>query len=103
MLQIRQGIFETNSSSVHALTFFTKDQYDGLVNGDLYYDRWTGKILTEDEALAEGMNEKEFHRMINAGNISEYASEYLGGEGYFGTETTPDGHQVYYMTYFGRD
>ena len=103
MLQIRQGIFETNSSSVHALTFFTKDQYDGLVNGDLYYDRWTGKVLTEDEALAEGMNEEDFYRMVNAGNLSDYASEYLGGEGYFGTQTTPDGHQVYYMTYSGRD
>lgn len=28
MKQIRVGVFETNSSSTHSLTVFTKDEYD---------------------------------------------------------------------------
>ena len=101
MIQIRQGIFETNSSSVHALTFLTKDQYDGLRSGDLYYDRWSGEFV--GQFVVDETDEDERDRYVNASNISEYASEYLNGEGFIESRYLPDGHPVYYLCYYGRD
>lgn len=34
---VRQGVFETNSSSVHSLTMATKDDYEKFENGELFY------------------------------------------------------------------
>lgn len=34
---IRQGVFETNSSSVHSLTMAMKDDYEKFENGELFY------------------------------------------------------------------
>lgn len=34
---VRQGVFETNSSSVHSLTMAMKDDYEKFENGELFY------------------------------------------------------------------
>ena len=36
MLQIRKGVFETNSSSTHSLTICSKEQYDKLCKEELF-------------------------------------------------------------------
>lgn len=36
MIQIRQNIFETNSSSTHSLTICRKDEFDKWNNGEVY-------------------------------------------------------------------
>lgn len=36
-MTIRQGVFETNSSSVHSLTMATKNDYEKFENGELFY------------------------------------------------------------------
>ena len=36
-MTVRQGVFETNSSSVHSLTMATKDDYEKFENGELFY------------------------------------------------------------------
>lgn len=35
ILQIRQNVFETNSSSTHTLTICTQDEYEAFQNGEL--------------------------------------------------------------------
>lgn len=42
MIQVRTGLFETNSSSVHSLILCDANDYDDWINGDkllnVYYD-----------------------------------------------------------------
>lgn len=35
MIQIRKGVFETNSSSTHSLTVCTKEEWDQFVKGEV--------------------------------------------------------------------
>lgn len=100
MIKVRNGIFETNSSSTHTLTFLTEDQYRGLHSGKLFYDRYSGKFVTSK--FVETVDECERDRYVNASNIMQYASEFLGGEGFIWTSKLPDGHPVYYLCYYGR-
>ena len=38
MINIRHGLFETNSSSVHSMTLLTQDEYKKWESGDYYLD-----------------------------------------------------------------
>lgn len=61
MIQIRQGVFETNSSSTHSITITSESDFDKWKNGDVYLnDGWWGSnddpnkdkmFLTRDEAI----------------------------------------------------
>ena len=55
MLQIRQGVFETNSSSTHAISVCSKADWDMLQQNKAMIDH-NLHILPNDEAIAE--NEK---------------------------------------------
>lgn len=58
MLQIRHGVFETNSSSTHSITIVPKDEFEKWVDGEVYFndDSWEVKNrnrwLTKEEAIA---------------------------------------------------
>ena len=53
MLQIRQGVFETNSSSTHALAICTQEEWDKLQSGEYVVDEWdiTKMFNANDEAV----------------------------------------------------
>lgn len=60
MRQIRRGIFESNSSSVHTLTICMKEDYNKWIKGEVYLNNFCGfsnspykdkKFVTRDEAL----------------------------------------------------
>ena len=61
MIQIRQGVFETNSSSTHSITIASESDFDKWKNGDVYLnDGWWSSsdgsnkdktFLTKDEAI----------------------------------------------------
>lgn len=60
MRQIRRGIFESNSSSVHTLTICMKEDYNKWIKGEVYLNTFCGfsnspykdkKFVTRDEAL----------------------------------------------------
>lgn len=44
-IQIRRGVFETNSSSVHSITMCSKEDYERWENGELLLKRWGGKLV----------------------------------------------------------
>ena len=48
-LQIRRGVFETNSSSVHSLTMCMKSEFDKWVSGDLFLYTGYGFSYPEDK------------------------------------------------------
>ena len=74
MIQIRQGVFETNSSSTHSITIASESDFDKWKNGDVYLNEgwWSGSnnpnedktFLTKDEAI----------------NLLEYYGYYKGNE-----------------------
>lgn len=79
IFQVRQGVFETNSSSTHTLTICSKEDYEDWKHGDKFWlDNDWGKLQTnksfvtpeELAKLTEKYNEKEQKR-IDAGD--EYA------------------------------
>ena len=56
-VQIRQGVFETNSSSTHAIAICSKEEYEGLQIGthwitSIYY---TDCILPKEKAIQENI------------------------------------------------
>ena len=51
--QIRRGVFETNSSSVHSITMCSDDEYKEWENGDAYMQRYGSKIQTREEIIKE--------------------------------------------------
>lgn len=60
-VQIRNSIFETNSSSTHALVMLNQEDYDKYVNGEIIISR-DGNFITKEEydkLLAEGKKKLE--------------------------------------------
>lgn len=60
-IQIRAGVFETNSSSVHTITICSKDTYDKWSRGEVFYCDCTGEWVTKEE-LPEKIKEWEKDR-----------------------------------------
>ena len=60
--QIRRGVYETNSSSVHSLTMCTSSDYDKWKNGELVWSRWDDELIPITDEIKRSMDndEKEF-------------------------------------------
>lgn len=54
MKKIRQGVFETNSSSTHSLVIVAEEDYDAwrTGNGDILLDRYNGVMISRADAIA---------------------------------------------------
>lgn len=50
-IQIRSGVFETNSSSVHTITMCKSDDFEDWVNNKKLYHEGINKFLPIDEAI----------------------------------------------------
>lgn len=48
-IQIRRGVWETNSSSTHSLTIVSKDMYDKLNRGEGLVDRYSGEPVVDEK------------------------------------------------------
>ena len=76
IFQVRQGVFETNSSSTHTLTICSKDDFDKWKHGEVFWldNDWhrldkNKNFVTPEELkeLAEKYNEEQQER-IDAGD-----------------------------------
>ena len=53
MIQIRQGVFETNSSSTHALAICTQEEWDKIQSGEYLVNAWgINDIISKDDPKA---------------------------------------------------
>ena len=52
MIQIRRGVFETNSSSTHSITICTRDEYDKWKKGEFILDDYRDKLVTIDDMFS---------------------------------------------------
>lgn len=55
-ISIRQGVFETNSSSVHSCSVCTSDEYKKWKKGEIWYNEGDDKYLPVNEAIEFNLN-----------------------------------------------
>lgn len=63
-LQIRQGLFETNSSSTHTITIVDAEDFENWKKGEVWYNESDDKFLPVDESIEENIKtiENDFLR-----------------------------------------
>ena len=49
IINIRQGVFETNSSSTHSICILSQEDFDNWKNNQFYFNESSKKLLTYDE------------------------------------------------------
>ena len=120
--QIRRGVFETNSSSVHSLTMCSGEEYEKWKNGEVLYWRERDKFGTKEDIIEEmktltwyngGLiyddvnweNEDEVNDIFSDEGVNT-CEEYFENE-WFETfrdsYTTPNGEKVIAFGYYGHD
>ena len=120
--QIRRGVFETNSSSVHSLTMCSGEEYKKWEDGEILYWRDKDKFGTKEDIIEElktltwyrgGLiynnvnweNEDEVHDVFSDEGIKT-CEEFFDNEYYETFEdsyTTPNGERVVAFGYYGHD
>ena len=120
--QIRQGVFETNSSSTHSLTMMMKSDYERWHNEKLYLYDGSGygwgfnsptknELYTNEEAVKfaksnryyKDEDEIDYEILKDLGFISwdDEGDEYL--EGFYSEFTTPSGETIVAFGEYGCD
>lgn len=121
MFKIRKGIFETNSSSVHSISFCSKDDWEKFKSGKYYTDcNLEASFFTEEEVREIIINSyaykyyknddrinsdskeirDEFYRIFN---FYTYNSMGYKFETYHVSHTTKSGEKLYVFGYYGYD
>lgn len=116
MINIRHGLFETNSSSVHSMTLLSEDEMDAFNKGELYINFWNNKSYTKDEAnnliielykkydLELPSNEEEWDEAFE--NECMYDNQRFNNIEYYETfcdRYDKNGHILYAIGYIGYD
>lgn len=125
MIQIRNGVFETNSSSTHSLVMCMKNDYDKWVNREVYLNNEAGwssysgyknkQFVTKEEAIDIITNNKyppdidlftmnndeleEYFKDNEIYTFDNYDNDYL--ESFTQEFTTPNGDTVVSFGQYG--
>lgn len=119
-VQIRRGVWETNSSSVHTLTMCSKSDFESWKNGDLVYDERTESLVSKNDVSEEEIfKSEEYSALLEEGKDDEaynyrYDRRYFNYDSFFeyGTadylctyteESTIDGVEVVAFGEYGHD
>lgn len=97
--QIRQGVFETNSSSVHSLTMCSAEDYEKWKKGELVYDRWGRKLVPLTDEIKEIMVDSGKYYTME--DFDDY--EKMKYETFCEEFTTASGETVVAFGYYGED
>ena len=101
-IQVRGNIFETNSSSTHALSMCMKKDWDAYEKGEKVINRCN---LSLHDSAEEGMKEDPYAEkedFLTAEEMEEYVEE-LGFESFQDEIQTPSGETVVAYGYYGWD
>lgn len=114
--QIRRGVFETNSSSVHSLTMCSREEYNKWKSGEILFWKWNEKFGTREEIIKELKtkswysnvdwdNENEVHNVFSDEDIQtcEQFFENYDFETFKQSYTTSNGDEVIAFGYYGHD
>lgn len=107
-IQIRRGIFETNSSSTHSITMCTKDDYTRWENGELIYDSCKGKLIPiSDEKYQNWKNNKDeeddggYKDYMTYNEFFDYFCDYCNFEDFEEDYISPSGEHIIAFGYYG--
>lgn len=110
--QVRRGVFETNSSSVHSLTMCSKSEYDEFEKGNMYIKRWGSSLYTKEELIekfkemrdwrtkelkysgVDWSNEEEFNRVLEE-------TDYVTGDKYW--DIVSEEYETFEESYTGKN
>ena len=98
--QVRRGVFETNSSSVHSITMCTKSDYDKWRNGELVWNRWGEELVPITPQIKKSMDDDKRHYLTYE-QFDDY--DYIEHETFEDTFKTPNGEEVVSFGYYGED
>lgn len=98
--QIRRGVFETNSSSVHSITMCMKSDYDRWVADEIAFDYWNDELI---EITPEIRNEMKSgsSRYLTHEQFNDW--EYVEFETFKNTFKTANNDEVVAFGYYGHD
>lgn len=118
MINVRSGVFETNSSNTHSIVICSKKDYELLEEGKLLLRPYSDKLVTYEDAIKELVEESG--NKYNIQELSEDAildllrdhdvavtldsffdDEYL--EGYTYEYKTEHGDEIVAFGKYGRD
>lgn len=102
-MQIRKGVWETNSSSVHAICMCSQSDFDKWKKGEMIYDEWNEELVpTKDAILDEDDEEYEDYRYYT---YDDFFNDYdkMEFETYSDTFDTANGETVVAFGYYGHD
>lgn len=94
--QIRQGVFETNSSSVHSLTICDADEYQKWQDGTLVMDDYNDKLVEVTDETKE--DEDRYRTFESYWKYKEDNFECFENE-----HTTKSGDKIMVFGYHGHD
>lgn len=98
--QIRRGVFETNSSSVHSLTMCMDSDFNKWVDGELVWSRWEDELVPITDEIKKSMEEDE-REYLTYEQFNDY--DYIDYETFEDSYTTPNGETVKSFGYYGHD
>ena len=98
--QIRRGVFETNSSSVHSLTMCMESDFNKWVAGELVWSRWGDELVPITDEIKKSM-EKDEREYLTYEQFNDY--DYIDYETFEDSYTTPNGETVKSFGYYGQD
>lgn len=120
--QIRHGVFETNSSSVHSLTMCTDEEFTKWENGEVLFWKYRDKFGTRDEIIKELKSDTTYDGRLSYPDINwddpnrvrdifkdeciQTFEEFFDDEWFetFSTTyTTPGGEEIVAFGYYGHD
>lgn len=121
--QIRRGVFETNSSSVHSLTMCSSEEYEKWEEGKVFKEKYGSDFKTREEIVEELKSKthwktNELYYSDVDWNDAECVDELISDNEYVTEEeffdncdyetfsesyTTPNGDSVIAFGYFGED
>ena len=101
-IQVRENIFETNSSSTHTLSMYMKKDWDAYEKGEKVINKYE---LTLHDSVEAGMKENKYSEeedFLTAEEMEEYIEE-RGFESFEDKIQTPSGETVIAYGYYGWD
>lgn len=98
--QVRRGVFETNSSSVHSITMCTGSDYDKWKKGELVWNRWGDELVPITPEIQASLDEdaREYYTYEQFGDY-----DYIEHETFEESYKTPSGEEVIAFGYYGND
>ena len=101
-IQVRRGVFETNSSSVHSLCICSADDYYKWKNGELLYDFYNEALIEDSDKIQQNRKECEENGDANDyvyyNEYSDYTSDFEVYEEFY---TSKSGDGIVAFGYYG--